>query len=72
MGHSTSPEVRAKLDAFLKNYGDRGRISPDHLRFLTYTTRYNNPTGPARPAGKLYERAEIDATRTEGGKKLRH
>ena len=32
VGHSTSPEVRSKLDAFLKKYGDRGRVSPDHLR----------------------------------------
>ena len=69
-GHSTSPEVRAKLDAFLKTYGDRGRISPDHLRFLTYTTRYNESHWATLDLLEtLYERAEIDATRTDGGKR---
>jgi len=39
--HGTSPLVRQRLDAFLKEYGDKGQTSPDHIRFLTYTTRYN-------------------------------
>jgi hypothetical protein len=69
-GHGTSPEVRAKLDAFLKKYGDRGRVSPDHLRFLTYTTRYNESHWATLDRlEKLYERAEIDARRTDGGKR---
>ena len=38
-GHGTSPLVRQRLDAFLKEYGDKGQSSPDHIRFLTYTTR---------------------------------
>ncbi len=40
-GHGTSPLVRQRLDAFLKEWGDKGQISPDHIRFVTYTTRYN-------------------------------
>ena len=40
-GHGTSPLVRQRLDAFLKEWGDKGQTSPDHLRFVTYTTRYN-------------------------------
>ena len=36
-GHGTSPLVRQRLDAFLKEHGDKGQISPDHIRFLTYT-----------------------------------
>src|SRR5205823_14048116 len=40
-GHGTSPLVRERLDGFLKEYGDRGQISTDHIRFLTYTARYN-------------------------------
>lgn len=68
-GHSTSPEVRKKLDAFLKKYGDRGRVSADHLRFLSYTTRYNKSHWVTFDRmEKLYERAEIDAKRTAGGK----
>lgn len=71
VGHSTSPEVRAKLDSFLKVHGDRGRVSPDHLRFLTYTTRYNRHYWATLDRlEKHYERAEIDAKRVEGGKRL--
>ena len=40
-GHSTSPKVRARLDAFLEEWTEKGLQSPDHVRFLTYTTRYN-------------------------------
>lgn len=68
-GHSTSPHVRAKLDAFLKKYGDRGRVSPDHIRFLTYTTRYNSSHWvTADRLQKHYERSEVEAKRSQGGK----
>jgi pimeloyl-ACP methyl ester carboxylesterase len=68
-GHGTSPEVREKLDAFLKEYGDRGQISPDHIRFLTYTTRYNKDYWVTLDRlEKHYDRAEIDAKRTDDGK----
>jgi pimeloyl-ACP methyl ester carboxylesterase len=67
-GHGTSPLVRQRLDAFLKEHGDKGQISPDHIRFLTYTTRYNRCYWVSL-AGmeKHYERAEVDARRTDGG-----
>jgi hypothetical protein len=67
-GHGTSPLVRQRLDAFLKEWGDKGQISPDHLRFLTYTTRYNSDYWASLDGlEKQYERAEIDAQRTAGG-----
>lgn len=67
--HGTSPEVRQHLDAFLKEYGDRGQISPDHIRFLTYTTRYNRDYWVTLDElGKHYERAEIDAWRNDSRK----
>jgi pimeloyl-ACP methyl ester carboxylesterase len=67
-GHGTSPLVRQRLDAFLKEWGDKGQVSPDHLRFLTYTTRYNRDYWASLDGlEKHYERAEIDAQRTEGG-----
>ncbi|MDX2266904.1 MAG: hypothetical protein NW208_02285 [Bryobacter sp.] len=70
-GHSTSPLVRQKLNAFLEHFGERGRRSPDHLRFLTYTTRYNTSHwATLDELNTLYERAEIDATRTEGGSRI--
>ncbi len=68
-GHGTSPLVRQRLDAFLKEYGDKGQpSSPDHLRFLTYTTRYNRDYWVSLDGlEKHYERAEVDAQRTDGG-----
>lgn len=66
-GHGTSPEVRQKLDAFLKEWGDRGRTSPDHIRFLTYTTRYNRDYWVSLDGlAQHYERAEVDAQRSGG------
>ena len=42
-GHGTSPLVRQRLDAFLEEYGAiKAKPSPDHIRFLTYTTHYYN------------------------------
>ena len=67
-GHGISPAVRVKLDAFLKKWGDRGQVSPDHIRFLTYTTRYNKCYWISLDGlAKHYERAEVDALRSGGG-----
>jgi pimeloyl-ACP methyl ester carboxylesterase len=67
-GHGTSPLVRQRLDAFLKEWGDKGQTSPDHLRFLTYTTRYNSDYWASlKGLENQYERAEIDAQRSDGG-----
>jgi hypothetical protein len=67
-GHGTSPKVRQRLDAFLKEWTDRGLQSPDHIRFLTYTTRYNKSFWVTIDGmGQHYERADVDATRLAGG-----
>jgi hypothetical protein len=67
-GHGTSPLVRQRLDSFLKEHGDKGQTSPDHIRFLTYTTRYNRSYWVSLDGlEKHYERAEVDAQRAEGG-----
>jgi pimeloyl-ACP methyl ester carboxylesterase len=64
--HGTSPVVRERLDAFLKERGDKGRTSPDHIRFVTYTTRYNRDYWVSVDGlEKHYERADIDATRSD-------
>lgn len=66
-GHGISPAVRQQLDAFLKKRGDRGQVSPDHIRFLTYTTRYNKCYWVSLDGlAKHYERAEVDAVRSGG------
>src|SRR5436190_1806281 len=65
---STSPLVRQRLDAFLKEHGDKGQSSPDHIRFLTYTTRYNRDYWVSLDGLTLhYERAEVEAQRAGGG-----
>ncbi len=68
-GHGTSPLVRERLDSFLKEWGDKGQASPDHLRFVTWTTRYNRDYwASVEGLEKTYERADLDAQRSEGGK----
>ena len=67
-GHGTSPLVRQRLDAFLKQWGDKGQVSPEHIRFVTYTTRYNRDYWvTVDQLDKHYVRADVDAERTEGG-----
>ena len=67
-GHGTSPLVRQRLDAFLKEYGDKGQSSPDHIRFITFTTRYNRDYWISVDGlEKHYERADVDAQRTGDG-----
>ena len=66
-GHGTSPLVRQRLDLFLKEWGDKGQPSPDHIRFVTYTTRYNRDYWVSVDGlEKHYERADVDAQRTDG------
>jgi hypothetical protein len=67
-GHSTSPKVRRRLDAFLKEWTEKGLQSPEHIRFLTYTTRYNKSFWVTIDGlDRHYERAEVDARRLSGG-----
>ena len=63
--------MRQRLDAFLKEWGDKGQTSPDHIRFVTYTTRYNRDYWVSVDGmEKLYERADVDAPRKDGGAEL--
>jgi pimeloyl-ACP methyl ester carboxylesterase len=66
-GHGVSPLVRQRLDAFLKEHGDRGIVSPDEVRFVTYTTRYPRAHWVSVDGlGKHYERADVRARRDAG------
>jgi len=68
-GHGTSPAVRDQINAFLKEAVDKGQVSPDHIKFLTYTTRYNKDYWvTVEGMTRLYERADIDARRSNAGK----
>ncbi len=63
-GHGTSPLVRQQLDAFLKEWGDKGRVSPDHIKLVTYTTRYNRDYWVTVDGlNTHYKRADVDAVR---------
>ncbi len=67
-GHSVSPLVRQRVDAFLKKYGDQGIVSPDHIRFLTFTTRYNRSHWISVDGlEQHYQRGEVDARRSNDG-----
>jgi pimeloyl-ACP methyl ester carboxylesterase len=64
--HATDPEFRKRMDAIHLENLKRGRQSPDHLRFLTYTTRYNRSYwATLEGLEKHYERAEVDAKRAD-------
>ncbi len=63
-GHGVSPLVRTRLDAFLKEHGDRGVLSPDEVRFVTYTARYPRAHWVSIDGlAQHYERAEVRARR---------
>ncbi len=69
-GHGTGPEVREKLDVFLKAHGDRGLVSADHIRFVTFTTRYpNSGWVTVEHLAKHYQRAEVNARRLDDGRR---
>ena len=59
------PESRKILNAFLYDRIKIGRQNPDHIRFVTYTTRYNSDFWISLDGlEKHYERAEVDAKRS--------
>jgi hypothetical protein len=63
-GHSISPLVRQQVDTFLKEHGDRGLVSPNEIRFVTFTTRYNRAHWVSAVAlDKHYQRSQIFAKR---------
>ena len=70
--HSVNDVVRRRLNDFLKEWVDNGQTSPDHIRFLTYTTRYDKCYWVTLAGlAKHYERAEVDAERLAGGTEYR-
>jgi hypothetical protein len=65
-GHDMHPDSRRTLNAFLYERIKMGRQTPDHIRFVTYTTRYNSDYWlKVDGLGKHYERAEVNALRLD-------
>src|SRR6185437_9422053 len=65
--HAWEPESRKRCNAFMDAAAKKGRIEPDHIRFVTYTTRYNRCFWVTVDGlEQHYERAEVDARRSKG------
>lgn len=64
-GHAhASGETARLVNGFVADSIKRGRVTPDHLRFVTYTTRYNRHYWiTVDGLTQHFERAEIDAIR---------
>ena len=64
-GHDMHPESRKLLNGYLYDRIRMGRQVPDHIRFVTYTTRYNRDYWVTLDGlERHYERAEVDAKRS--------
>src|SRR6185369_11303068 len=64
--HAWEPESRKRCNAFMDAAAKKGRIEPDHIRFVTYTTRYNRCFWVTVDGlEQHYERAEVDARRSK-------
>jgi dienelactone hydrolase len=62
--HAWEPESRKRTNAFMTEAANKGRKEPDHIRFVTYTTRYNRCFWVTVDGlEQHYERAEVDARR---------
>jgi hypothetical protein len=65
-GHAMHPDSRKLLNAYLYERIKMGRHIPDHIRFLTYTTRYNRDYWVTLDGlEKHYQRTEVDAKRSD-------
>jgi hypothetical protein len=66
--HRWEPESRKRTNAFVTEAATKGRTEPDHIRFVTYTTRYNRCFWVTVDGlDRHYDRAEVDATRSKSG-----
>jgi hypothetical protein len=66
--HAWHPDSRAQSNVFIAKALETASRVPDHVRFVTYTTRFNKAhwltvTG----LDETYKRGEVDATRNQDG-----
>lgn len=60
--HKMPPEWQAKADVEYRRHIDRGRPFPEHVRFVTYTTRYAHfGHGFVEALDRHYEKAVVDS-----------
>ena len=64
--HRWEPHSRARANQFIDAAAKKGRTDPDHIRFVTYTTRFNRCFWvTVEGLDQHYQRAEVDATRSK-------
>lgn len=67
-GHSWHPESKAESSAFIAKALEDADRPRDHVRFVTYTTRFNKARWlTVEGLDETYVRAEVDATRSGDG-----
>ena len=70
--HKFHPDSKQESGRFLDAMLERGRPNPDHIRFVTYTTRYNECSWlKIDELEKHYNRAEVDAVKTDKGIRIK-
>ena len=63
-GHKWEPETHKISEHFVEEALSKGLTAPPHIRFVTYTTRFNRCFWiTVEELHKSYERAEVDASR---------
>jgi pimeloyl-ACP methyl ester carboxylesterase len=66
--HRWEPASKKRSEAFIEEALKTGRTAPDHIRFVTYTTRYDRCFWiQVDGLDQHYERAEVDARRSDHG-----
>ncbi len=69
-GHSWHSESKAESSAFIRNALATADEVPSHVRFVTYTTRFNKAHWvTVEGLDETYSRAEVDAVRSADGRR---
>jgi len=68
-GHAWHPDSKAESNAFIAQVLKSADASPSHVRFVTYTTRFNRSHWlTIEGLEETYQRGEVDARRTDDSK----
>src|SRR5262249_33635094 len=69
-GHAWHPDSKAESNAFIAEALKAEDKSPAHVRFVTYTTRFNKSYWVSVDGlERTYQRADVDAERSKDGKR---
>ena len=69
-GHAWHPDSKAQSNAFIEKALETADRTPDRVRFVTYTTRFNRAHWlTVDRLDATYTRGDIDAVRQDGGRR---